>query len=238
MALALAGIVAVALYRYRFSHVLRSAILWLLIAVALALGYTYRTELRSVADRVLAQFLPGRAVTKGRTVQIARGAGGSFSVVGQVNGARISMVLDTGASAVVLTHEAARAAGLPLEVLKYSVNVDTANGLARAAPVTLDRVSIGGTHRAVRTGSRRLARRAAHESARDELSQPPGELGGARRPAAAARLPVVPSCPIPLSIIRGGSRESACRRARESCRRRSRGGAWTGRAQAGPRKAR
>jgi aspartyl protease family protein len=136
MALALAGIVAVALYRYRFSHVLRSAILWLLIAVALALGYTYRTELRSVA--------------KGRTVQIARGAGGSFSVVGQVNGARISMVLDTGASAVVLTHEAARAAGLPLEVLKYSVNVDTANGLARAAPVTLDRVSIGGlTERSV-----------------------------------------------------------------------------------------
>jgi aspartyl protease family protein len=150
MALALAGIVAVALYRYQFSHVLRSAILWFLIAVALALGYTYRTELHSVADRVLAQFLPGRAVTKGRTVQIARGAGGSFSVVGQVNGARISMVLDTGASAVVLTHEAARAAGLPLEVLKYSVNVDTANGLARAAPVTLDRVSIGGlTERSV-----------------------------------------------------------------------------------------
>jgi aspartyl protease family protein len=150
MALALAGIVAVALYRYRLSHVLRSAILWLLIALVLALGYTYRAELRSVADRVLAQFLPGRAVTMGRTVQIVRGSGGSFSVVGQVNGARISMVLDTGASAVVLTHEAARAAGLPLEVLKYSVNVDTANGLARAAPVTLDRVSIGGlTERSV-----------------------------------------------------------------------------------------
>ncbi len=150
MALALAVIVAVGLYRYRFSHALRSAILWLLLASALALCYTYRTELRGVADQVLAEFLPGRAVTKGRTVQIARGSGGSFSVVGQVNGARINMVLDTGASAVVLTHEAARAAGLPLEVLKYSVTVDTANGLARAAPVTLDRVSIGGlTERSV-----------------------------------------------------------------------------------------
>jgi aspartyl protease family protein len=68
----------------------------------------------------------------------------------QVNGARIAMVLDTGASAVVLTQDAARAAGLPLEVLNYSVNVDTANGRARAAPVTLDRVSIGGiTERSV-----------------------------------------------------------------------------------------
>src|SRR5207302_7704909 len=74
----------------------------------------------------------------------ARGGGGSFAVGTQVNGARIPMVLDTGASAVVLTQEAAKAAGLPLEVLNYSVSVDTANGRARAAPVTLDRVSIGG----------------------------------------------------------------------------------------------
>jgi aspartyl protease family protein len=43
----------------------------------------------------------------------------------------------------VLTQEAARAAGLPLEILNYSVNVETANGRARAAPVMLDRVSIG-----------------------------------------------------------------------------------------------
>ena len=54
------------------------------------------------------------------------------------------MVLDTGASSVVLTQEAAKAAGLPLEVLSYTVNVETANGRARAAPVTLDRVAVGG----------------------------------------------------------------------------------------------
>ena len=60
------------------------------------------------------------------------------------------MKLDTGASSIVLTHEAAKAAGLPLEVLAYSVNIDTANGRARAAPVTLDRIAIGGiTERSV-----------------------------------------------------------------------------------------
>jgi aspartyl protease family protein len=53
------------------------------------------------------------------------------------------MVLDTGASTVVLTQEAAKAAGLPLEVLVYDVSVDTANGHARAAAVTLDRVAVG-----------------------------------------------------------------------------------------------
>jgi aspartyl protease family protein len=29
-------------------------------------------------------------------------------------------------------------------VLNYTVNIDTANGRARAAPVTLDRIAIGG----------------------------------------------------------------------------------------------
>jgi aspartyl protease family protein len=143
MALALLAMIALMLFRQRFSNVLRSAPLWALIALALVLGYTYRFELREVADRVLAELMPGRAATKGRAVEIARGAGGSFSVITQVNGARIVMVLDTGASAVVLTQEAARAAGLPLEVLNYSVNVETANGRARAAPVTIERISVG-----------------------------------------------------------------------------------------------
>ena len=143
MAGALVGLIALTLFRQRFSHALESALIWVMLAALLTLGYTYRFELREVADRVLAELIPGYAATKGRTVEIARGAGGSFSVAAQVNGARVAMVLDTGASAVVLTQEAAKAAGLPLEVLNYSVNVDTANGRARAAPVTLDRLSIG-----------------------------------------------------------------------------------------------
>ena len=143
VALALAAILALALFRGRFSHLLRSLAIWGVIVLALLLAYTYRSELRDVGERVLAQFVPGRAVSRGRTVEIARGSGGSFALAMQVNGARIPMVLDTGASSVVLTQEAARAAGLPLEILNYSVSVETANGRARAAPVMLDRVSIG-----------------------------------------------------------------------------------------------
>ena len=143
MAAALVGLVALTLFRQRFSHVLESLLIWAMLGALLTLGYTYRFELRDVADRVLSEFVPGHAATRGRTVEVARGNGGNFSIVAQVNGARIAMVLDTGASAVVLTQEAAKAAGLPLEVLNYSVNVDTANGRARAAPVTLDRLTIG-----------------------------------------------------------------------------------------------
>jgi clan AA aspartic protease (TIGR02281 family) len=52
-------------------------------------------------------------------------------------------VIDTGATSVVLTYETAKAAGLPLELLDYSVDVETAGGRVRAARLTLDRVSIG-----------------------------------------------------------------------------------------------
>jgi aspartyl protease family protein len=138
-----AGWLALALLRERLSKVLQSAMIWMLIVLLLAIAYTYRFQLHDVADRVFAEMVPGHASTRGRTVEIVR-SGGSFSIAAQVNGARIPMVLDTGASSVVLTQEAAKAAGLPLEVLSYTVNIETANGRARAAPVTLDRLAVGG----------------------------------------------------------------------------------------------
>ena len=54
-----------------------------------------------------------------------------------------SMVIDTGATSVVLTYETAKAAGLPLELLEYDVDVETAGGHTRAARLTLDRLAIG-----------------------------------------------------------------------------------------------
>jgi aspartyl protease family protein len=132
------------LFRERFTHAIAMAFFWVVVALILVLGYTYRFELRDVGERVLAELVPGYAASRGRNVEIARGQTGNFAIAARVNGARVPMVLDTGASAVVLTHEAAKAAGLPLEMVNYSVSVDTANGRTRAAPVTLDRVAVGG----------------------------------------------------------------------------------------------
>jgi len=132
-------------FRESFTQALQAALFWVVVALLLVVGYTYRFELKDVSERVLAELMPGRAASRGaRTVEIARTRAGEFSVSAQVNGAQIPMALDTGASAVVLTQEAAKAAGLPLEVLSYNVTVDTANGRTRAAAVTLDRIGIGG----------------------------------------------------------------------------------------------
>jgi aspartyl protease family protein len=140
---AVVGAAVIVMFRNQLSKALSAALLWAAIAAVLLLGYTYRQDLRAIGDRMMAEVVPGWVAQKGNVAEIARGRGGDFSVRAQVNGARVSMVLDSGASAVVLTQEAAKAAGLPLEVLNYSANVETANGRARAAPVTLDRLAVG-----------------------------------------------------------------------------------------------
>ncbi len=140
----LVGGAALAMFRQKLSQALTQALIWVVIGLALVLGYTYRFELYDVGDRVLVELMPGRAITHGRTVELARAGFGDFRIGTEVNGVRVAMVLDTGASSVVLTNEAARQAGLPTEFIKYAVNVDTANGHTLAAPVTLDRRAIGG----------------------------------------------------------------------------------------------
>lgn len=133
------------LFRERFSKALEAGLFWIVIGLVLAVGYTYRFELRDVADRVMAEFMPGRvALRSERSVEIARGRGGDFQVAAQVNGARVTMIVDSGASSVVLTQEAAKLVGLPIEMLSYNVNVETAGGRTKAAAVTLDTIVVGG----------------------------------------------------------------------------------------------
>jgi len=136
--------VVLTMFRDRFSQAVTAALARVAVGLALVVAYSYRFELHNVADHVLVALVPGYVVSHGRNVEIGRDSAGDFAISAQINGARVAMVLDTGASSVVLTHDDAKAAGLPLEVLNYTVNIDTANGRTRAAPVTLDRIAIGG----------------------------------------------------------------------------------------------
>ena len=139
-----AGGIVLMLFREKLSKALEAMLFWAVVGLLLVVGYSYRFELRDVADRVMAELMPGHVAGRGRSVQVVRGNGGDFAISAHINGVKISMVLDSGASSVVLTQEAAKAAGLPIEVLNYTINVDTANGRTRAASVTLDRIAVGG----------------------------------------------------------------------------------------------
>jgi clan AA aspartic protease (TIGR02281 family) len=86
----------------------------------------------------------GRSTVKAvPAVEIPRGQAGEFTLNVKINGVKAPMVIDTGATSVVLTWETAKAIGLPLEMLDYNVDVETAGGHTKAARLTLDRLSVG-----------------------------------------------------------------------------------------------
>jgi aspartyl protease family protein len=96
---------------------------------------------KSTVSNTVSDLLRPRAAS--RAVQISRGQGGEFALQAKINGVAAPMVIDTGATSVVLTYETAKAAGLPLELLEYDVDLETASGHTKAARLTLDRLAIG-----------------------------------------------------------------------------------------------
>jgi aspartyl protease family protein len=142
--LILVGGAVLRVFRDRLGEAIQAALMWVIVALVLVAAYAYRFELKDASDRVMAELVPGRAAARGDTVEIARAGTGDFQIATEVNGALVPMVLDTGASSVMLTRGAAISAGLPAEMIKYNVNIETANGRTQAAAVTLDRIAIGG----------------------------------------------------------------------------------------------
>lgn len=132
--------------RVRLSQMFSHLVLWLGIFGVVAVGYTYRDDLQGIAARVTGEFMPGTAqVDSARgTATFRAGRDGHYQLATTINGAEIVTIFDTGASAVVLTAADARAAGIDVDRLSYSIPVSTANGTGRAAQVTLDTISVGG----------------------------------------------------------------------------------------------
>ena len=95
------------------------------------------------ATDTVAELLRKRIALPQRAVQVSRGPTGEFALQAKINGVNAPMVIDTGATSVVLTYETAKAAGLPLELLDYDVDVETAGGHTKAARLTLDRLAVG-----------------------------------------------------------------------------------------------
>lgn len=97
---------------------------------------------KSTVSSTVSDLLRPRAAST-RAVQISRGQGGEFALQAKINGVTAPMVIDTGATSVVLSYETAKAIGLPLELLEYDVDVETAGGRTKAARLTLDRLAVG-----------------------------------------------------------------------------------------------
>ena len=140
--------------------VLKLAAGWLLASALGLYGVVYNHEIRAalgftiedsdlVADRdrptsPRGASEPGATPQRraDRSVEIRAGRNGHFEITALINGRPVEVLVDTGATMVALSYEDAQAAGIFLRDSDFTQRVNTANGTARVAPITLDTVTI------------------------------------------------------------------------------------------------
>jgi len=137
-------------YRGRMGQAAKDLLSWMALGLVLVTGYSFRDELAPILSRVSSELVPaGTALRVGdvergeQAVRIRRAGGGQFLAKTQVQGVSIKMLVDTGASTVVLTQSDAIRIGVDISSLRYLVPVQTANGTTHAARVHLRDVSVG-----------------------------------------------------------------------------------------------
>jgi aspartyl protease family protein len=137
-------------YRGRLGQAARDLVVWTGMALLLVTGYSYRNEILTLGHRVIGELLPPGAILRSdvqvegeQSVRIRKRSDGHFTVRMQVNGIPLSMLVDTGASTVVLKPTDAQKLGIDPERLRYSVPVQTANGTTYAAHVRLRTLTLG-----------------------------------------------------------------------------------------------
>ncbi len=136
-------------YRGGVPKAVRDLGIWVGLILLLILGYSFRDDAKIVYQRIAGELLPpGQTLTVtsengGQAVRIRKRSDGHFTARGQVNGASINLLVDTGASTIVLKASDARAAGIDVETLNFSVPVQTANGSAFAAATRLSSIAVG-----------------------------------------------------------------------------------------------
>lgn len=130
--------------RFKAREVLRNLAIWAGVAGVAMIGYMYRDELRPVGDRFRSELVPQYPVQSGaRTAIISEDQSGAFSLIGQVNGARLTFLVDTGASDIVLSPADALRVGLNLSGLDYSSSFETAHGIGYGARAVVSTLTVG-----------------------------------------------------------------------------------------------
>lgn len=75
-------------------------------------------------------------------VRIASGRGGHYEVPGSINGMAVDFMVDTGATSIAMNSQHAQRLGINY-LAGEQIRVSTANGIATAYRVWLDKVSVG-----------------------------------------------------------------------------------------------
>jgi aspartyl protease family protein len=128
----------------RWGEKARHAAIWIALIAVLGVGFTYRTELGAVTQRVRSEFSGASPVAvSAHEVVVTAEESGHFVVMGKVNGQAVRFLVDTGASDTVLSPADAQRLGIDTAALTFDQSAETANGLGHGAAYTAARLSVG-----------------------------------------------------------------------------------------------
>ena len=138
--------------RFRFGQMLRNILIWTAVFAVVIGIYAFQPEFMALKNRVSAVLMPGSVVPIGeeggrRRFMATRAADGHFYLDGEIDGEKTTFIVDTGASVVAMDQAMAQSIGVDPSRLSFTNAVMTANGIAKAAPIRLDSITIGGITR-------------------------------------------------------------------------------------------
>jgi len=130
-------------------HLLQEALIWVAVVLGGFALFYFFDDLKAAllpareAPPVVAESEPKKPASGfAGEVRLKADARGHFVFDADVNGRKATFMADTGATLVVLSYDDAARLGLSPQSLDFTGLAQTANGVARVAPVTLDRVRV------------------------------------------------------------------------------------------------
>lgn len=131
-------------WRSRPRSSLRNAAIWVAIFLALVGFFAFRQEAGFIGQRMMSVLSPTQGTLEDDgTISFEAGPDGHFRIQAIVNAERVTFLVDTGATDVVLAPDDARRVGLDPASLSFTQFAQTANGTVRGAPVRLQSLIVG-----------------------------------------------------------------------------------------------
>jgi len=133
--------------RLPLGQTFRMAFAWVAIFAAAFLLFSLRDDAGALWARLTSEANPSAGVTDGKTLRVRKSDDGHFWVRAQVNGHDVRFMVDSGATVIAMSVDAARSAGVTVSDSGFPVAIDTANGVVTARRATIDRLQIGPINR-------------------------------------------------------------------------------------------